>query len=367
MIHLMNKKERRFFYRIVYLILTIMTARADHLDDSILQMMQERHIPGISLAVIKDGQILVSKGYGVADLEWSSAADVDTSYQIASVTKQFTATAVMMLVEEGKLSLDGKIGQYLTDLPSSWNGVTLRQLLNHTSGIKSYTGLPDFSRIPCKEYLKGEAIRLVADAPLEFVPGEKWQYSNSGYYLLGMIIEKISGQDYSQFLQERIFRPLGMLSTRVNDLRVIIQKRAQGYSWREGNWYHGQPVSPTQPWAAGALISTVSDMVRWDSALSASRLLKSASWQRMWIPTRLADGSLKNYGFAWRVDTIDGHRRIAHDGGIDGFSSYLARWIDDRLTVIVLTNLEGNHAKAIADRLAEQFLPGFSEKPVSAK
>jgi CubicO group peptidase (beta-lactamase class C family) len=284
------------------------------------------------------------------------------------VTKQFTATAVMMLVEEGKIALDDKIAKHLPGLPAAWADVTVRHLLNHTSGIKSYTSVPGFFKTTRKDYTKDEIIKLVADAPLEFPPGEKWAYNNTGYFLLGMLVETVSGKPYGEFLRERIFQPLGMTATRVNDLTEIIKNRASGYTWEKGALRNGEYVSPTQPYAAGALVSTVADMARWDAALSSGRLLKPETLRLMWTATKLAGGKTQDYGFGWSVGTYRTRPRVSHGGGIPGFSTSVSRFPDDKLTVIVLTNSDTGAADPLAASIAAQYIPALAQNtPPPAK
>ena len=307
-------------------------------------LMQKRHIPGVSVAVVRDGSVVLEKGYGLANLELGVPATENTVYQLASVTKTFTATAVMMLVQEGKLALDDKITERLPDLPAAWGKVTIRHLLSHTSGIKSYTSVRDFHKTSRKDYAQREILDLVAKEPLEFTPGEKWNYSNTGYFLLGMLIEKVGGKPYGEFMAERVFKPLNMAHTRANDLRAIIPNRAQGYEWNGKELRNGEYVSPSQPFAAGMLVSNVSDLVKWDAALTKHTLLDEPSLQRMWTPTRLSKGEETGYGFGWQTTKVNGHRLVSHGGGIPGFSTELSRFPDDKLTVIVLTNSDGGHS-----------------------
>ena len=196
------------------------------IDDYIQDRMRKSHIPGVSIAIIHDGKVVLARGYGMANVELSVPATENTVYQLASVTKTFTATAIMMLVQEGKLGLDDKINALLPDLPTAWSEVTIRHLLNHTSGIKSYTSVRDFFKTARKDYTQREILDLVAKVPVEFAPGEKWNYNNTGYFLLGMVIEKETGKKYGDYLDERIFKPLGMTQTRVNDLHAVIPNRA---------------------------------------------------------------------------------------------------------------------------------------------
>jgi D-alanyl-D-alanine carboxypeptidase len=341
---------------------TIETAQADSVDEYVLGQMQKHHIPGVSIAIAKDGKVVRARGYGLANVELSVLATKNTVYQLASMTKQFTATAIMMLIEEGKLSLDDLITQRLPDLPTAWDKVTVRHLLSHTSGIKSYTSTRDFDKTMRKDFGQRELLDLVVKEPLEFAPGEKWNYDNTGYFLLGMLIEKVTGKKYSEFLEERIFQPLGMTHTRVNDLQAIIPNRAQGYSWDGAALRNGEYVSPTQPFAAGALVSTVNDLVKWDAALYTEKLLKKSTLEQMWAPTSLSQGGTAAYGFGWQVETVNRHRMIAHGGGIPGFATYIARFVDDKLTVIVLTNGDSGDSGALAQGIAGRVLPILAKK-----
>jgi len=331
------------------------------LDAFVEELMAKRHVPGASAAVVRDGKVVLEKGYGLANLELKVPATKETVYQLASVTKTFTATAIMLLVKDGKLSLDDSITSKLPDLPAAWEKVTVRHLLSHTSGIKSYTSVKDFHKTMRKDYAQREIIDLVAKEPLEFAPGEKWNYSNTGYFLLGMLIEKVGGKPYGEFMAERIFKPLGMSQTRANDLRAIIPNRAQGYEWAGTEFKNGEYVSPSQPFAAGMLVSTVADLVKWEAALAGHTLLDAPTLEQMWTPAKLAKGEA-GYGFGWGIGKANGHRVVSHGGGIPGFSTELMRFPDDKLTVIVLTNSDGGHAGALAKGIAGRIIPALQEK-----
>lgn len=339
------------------------SALIEDVDRYVQGFMDKRHVPGVSIAVVQDGKLVLAKGYGLANVELSVEATADTVYQLASVTKTFTATAIMMLARDGKLSLDDKITERLSDLPDAWREVTVRQLLNHTSGIKSYTSVEDFPKMTRKDFTQREILDLVAKDPLEFQPGEKMSYSNTGYFLLGMLIEKAAGKPYGEFMDERIFRPLGMSHTRANDLRAIIPNRADGYSWDGKELRNGEYVSPTQPFAAGMLVSTVGDLAKWDAAIAGRTLLDESTYEEMWKPTSLNDGSESGYGLGWGLSKVNGRRRVSHGGGIPGFSTEFERYPDDGLTVIVLTNSEGGHAEPLARGVAARFVPELAEKP----
>jgi CubicO group peptidase (beta-lactamase class C family) len=238
--------------------------------------------------------------------------------------------------------------------------------LSHTSGIKNFTSAPGFFKTARKDYAREEILKLVADAPLDFTPGEKWSYSNTGYFLLGMLIEK--EKTYGACLKERIFQPLGMTRTRVNDLTEIIENRASGYTWIGEGLRNGEYVSPTQPFAAGALVSTVSDMAKWDAALNTDRLLKRSSLAQMWTPVTLNDGKATNYGFGWFIGEYATRQWISHGGGIPGFSTEITRFLDDHLTVIVLANSESADAGPVTTGVAAFYIPALvahAPKPIS--
>lgn len=356
--------------RLPLFLLPLLAALSAHADEAkvdayVRAEMQKRKIPGVSVAVVQDGKVVLARGYGLANLENEVPARPDTVYQLASVTKQFTAAAILLLAEEGKLSIDDPISRHLSDTPAAWSGVKIRHLLNHTSGIPSYTGLPEF-KDPRRDYTHEELIGLVRGRPLEFQPGEKWAYNNSGYYLLGMIIERVSGKSYGDFLAERIFRPLGMSATRVNDRGALILHRADGYSRDASGVRRAEFTSPTQPFSAGALVSTVEDMAKWDMALNSDVPLKSALRDVMWTATKLNDGTTAGYGFGWSVGNLNGQRMVEHGGGIPGFSTQITRFPDLKLSVIVLTNLEGSHAGRLATGIAALYHPELTPKPAAA-
>jgi len=334
---------------------------ADTLNEYIRARMEAQHTPGVSLAVLERGDLVFAQGYGQANVELSVPAAPETVYQLASVTKQFTAAAAMLLVGEGKLGLDDGLLQHLPDLPSAWEGVTLRHLLTHTSGIKSMTDLPDFMKTIRKDNTPDEMLAWVKDVPPEFAPGERYAYNNTGYFLLGLLIEKASGKAYGDFLTERIFEPLGMTRTRVNDLHAIIPGRAAGYTWGNETLRNGEYVSPTQPYAAGALVSTVLDLARWEAALWTDTPLPQEALKQMWTPAALTDGTTVEYGFGWSVRTYRGHRQIGHGGGIPGFSTYIARFPDEGLAVIVLSNSDRGDADQLARGVAALYIPALTE------
>ncbi|HEV7607982.1 MAG TPA: serine hydrolase domain-containing protein [Steroidobacteraceae bacterium] len=340
--------------------ISALTGTQTDVDKVVRQWMDVNHVPAISIAVVRHGKPVLEKGYGIANLEWSTPATATTVYQLASVTKQFTATAVMLLVESRALSLDSTVTAILPDSPASWKSITVRHLLNHTSGIRNYS-TAEIASNPRKDYSRQEILALIEAAPLEFAPGDEWRYSNSGYFILGLIVEKVSGKDYDTFLRERIFSPLGMSASRMDNLREVFRERASGYTWTGDKLLNAEHVSPTQPFAAGALVASASDLAKWDAALHSGKLLRADTLRQMWAPAKLNDGSTANYGFGWNTGTYRSRARIAHDGVIQGFSSYIARYVDDGVTVVVLMNKDGEQPEQLANVVAALYLPALRE------
>ena len=295
--------------------------------------------PGAAVAIRKGGEVIHARGYGLANVEWDLPIATDTVFRIGSVTKQFTAAAILKLAEAGKLGIDDPIERHLPDYPVGERRITVRHLLNHTSGIKSYTGLPNFFReLSQKQLPLPEMIAVFKDLPPDFQPGEKYLYNNSGYLLLGAIIEAVSGQDYASFLTETFLTPLGMASTRYLDDRTITPKRAAGYE-RSPELVNATPLSMRWPYAAGALGSTVTDLLRWDKALHGGEVLSPASYTAMITPATLKDGSATGYGFGLGIGRYRDLGNIAHGGGINGFVCGLTHWPAADLTVALLSNI----------------------------
>ena len=318
---------------------------AAKVDDFIKSEMQKQEIPGVSLAVVKNGQIILAKGYGLANVELEVPVKPETVFQSGSVGKQFTATAVMMLVEAGKINLDDKINKYFTDAPETWKNITVRNLLTHTSGLGDYPEDFDFRR----DYKEDDLYKIIKAVPLDFQPGEKWQYSNLGYVLLGILIHKVTGKFYGDFLRERIFQPLGMTTARIISESDIVPNRAAGYQIVSGELKNQDWVAPSlNTTADGALYLTSLDMAKWDAALYGEKLVQKASLDEMWSPVKLNDGKTYPYGFGWALGEVNGHRIVEHDGAWQGFKSSIVRFPNDKLTVIIFANL----AQARPGRLA---------------
>jgi CubicO group peptidase (beta-lactamase class C family) len=337
-------------------------------DAAVRAEMEQEKIPGLALGVYRDGKIVRAEGYGFANLEWDAPVGPDTLFQSGSVGKQFAATAIMMLVESGKVGLDDSIRKYFPDAPDSWKPIAVRNLLTHTSGLAEYEseertkpGAPFYLRLDVTE---DQLYRKITQLPIEFKPGEAWAYRNTNYVLLGILIRKVTGEFYGDYLKEKIFAPLGMVSTRIISEEDILRHRAAGYSLDDkGQLKNQEWVSPSyNSTADGALYFTVLDLEKWDAALYTEELLKKSSLDQMWTPCTLRNGKHPPYGFGWRVDQANGHKLLEHSGAWQGFTTHIARYVDDRLTVVVLTNLDSEHSNPgkIAHQVAALYNPDLS-------
>ena len=322
------------------------------IDDFVNHEMSRQRIPGLELGIYSRGRILLAKGYGLANVELNVPVKPETVMQSGSVGKQFVSTAIMMLVEEGKISLDDSITKYFPDAPATWKPIRIKNLLSHTSGLSEYespdrTGPngPFYLRL---DFTEDELAKKIEALPIEWAPGEKWDYRNTNYVLLGIIIHKITGMRYAEFLSERLFKPLGMTSTRLISDRDIIPNRAAGYEIDGNGVLKNQEwVSPTfNSTADGTLYFNVLDLAKWDAALYGTKLLKQSSLDRIWTVYPLNDGKPNSagYGFAWIIGAQDGHKRIEHGGAWQGFTCRISRYPDNSLTVVVLTNLEAGYS-----------------------
>ncbi|MGC4047122.1 MAG: serine hydrolase domain-containing protein [Armatimonas sp.] len=328
----------------------------DKVDDFVRTTMIREHVLGLSIAVVKQGKIVKTQGYGFANLETYTLAKPETVYKIASISKQFLATGIMLLVQDGKLSVDDKISKYLEGTPETWKDITIRHLLTHTSGIVREA--PGFD--PLKIQSDAEVIKTAYPLPLRFTPGEKYEYCNVGYFSLAEIIRKVSGKSWGEFLKERVFAPLLMNATQTTSTTTIVYNRASGYD-RKGNEHQNAPN-----WIAlrpsGAFLSTVLDLARWDAALYTDSILKPETRAQMWTPVKLNDGKTYPYGFGWTISSPSGHKLISHGGSLPGFRSVIGRYIDDELTVIVLTNSGYTNPEVFLSGIAAEYIPGLAQK-----
>jgi D-alanyl-D-alanine carboxypeptidase len=309
--------------------------------DSMLAALYPAGEPGTAVLVARDGQVLMRKAYGSASVELGVPMRPEHVFRLGSITKQFTATAVLMLVDEGKVSLDDEVTRFFPDYPMQGRHITVEHLLTHTSGIQSYTGMPTYVGGMRRDLTPQELIALFRDQPMEFAPGERWNYNNSGYALLGGIIEQVSGMSYGDFIRTRIFEPLGMHHSGYETALDIVPGRVPGYDrTQEGQVRGASYLSMTQPYAAGSLISTVDDLLVWQRAVAEGRMLKPETWRRAHTAYRLSDGRSSGYGYGWFIGEAAGRPSIEHGGDINGFSTN-ALWIpSERLQVIVLANHE---------------------------
>jgi CubicO group peptidase (beta-lactamase class C family) len=346
----------RISYFIAVLILTF-NCLADPVDDLVKSEMAKHQIPGLALEVVQHGKQTKTAAYGFANLEWNVPATPETVFEIGSVTKQFTAACIMILVEQNKLSLNDKISKYLKNTPANWGDITVRQLLAHTSGIKNYTSLDGFEL--SKHLTQEQFIAQIGELPLGFAPGEKFSYCNTGYNLLGFMIENVTGEKYWDFLTEKILRPLEMSATTNREPSRILRRRAAGYEQSKTNGLVNRDVDYTDLFSAGEIVSTVGDLVKWDAALDSEKLLKNSSKEQMWTSGTLNNGKPTGYGFGWFLNPLNGHKNIGHSGSTSGFSASNQRFPDDDLTMVVLCNSgEDGIATQITKTVAEVYLTG---------
>jgi len=317
--------------------------------------------------VVQDGRTVLRKGYGLANLEWNLPVEPDTVFRVGSVTKQFTAVAILMLLEQGKLALEDPITRFLLDYPTQAHCITVEHLLTHTSGIMSFTDMPEWPPVMRQDMNVQTLVDFFKYRPMRSAPGTCYAYNNSGYVLLGAIIEQAGGQTYEQFIQEHLFGPAGMRHSYYDMPEKIIPRRAAGYSRGLAGFANATYISMTQPFAAGGLASTVDDLALWSAALDAGTLLRPETLSRAWTPYRLAGGAATTYGYGWGLAEYAGRRVIEHGGGIEGFTAYTLKLPEERSFVAVLSNNEAR--SGLPEKLAVQcagLLVGvpYPERPV---
>ncbi len=329
-------RGRRF--TLVLLVVTILhmayaDTSTDRVSNFVNEYLKKNQIPGCAVVVRHDGEVVLCQGYGVANLEHGVRVTPQTVFQSGSIGKQFTAMAIMTLIEEQRLALDDPISKYL-DVPGNWSAIRVRHLLTHKSGLGDYPESFSLQR----DYTEDELLKMITAQPLAFAPGEKWSYSNLGYVTLGILIHKVSGEFWGDFLQKRVLAPLGMKQTRVISEADIIPNRAAGYVLKNGALKNQQWVSPTvNNTADGSLYFTVEELAKWDEALETRKLISRAGYDQIWTPVKLNNGTTAPYGFGWRIAKTDsGHGMLEHGGAWQGFASYIVRYPEDRLTVAVL-------------------------------
>jgi len=316
--------------------------------DAIAKQMLSRPVAGISVAVARDGQVVFARGYGMANLEHSVAVTPETVFHVVSISKNILAAVVLQLVDEGKLRLDDDVTKYVPEAPMLGHHVTVRQLLNHTSGIYSFTSLPDATNNERFELTHEQVLGLIKDKPFDFEPGTRWRYDNSAFYLAGMVVERVTKQEYGAYVREHVFKPLGMSSASLCDARMVVPHLASGYELDRGALVNAAFVSWKVPSAAAAICATASDLLKWQAALDTGRVLTPSSLALMRTPTTLADGTKIDYGLGTFLGSLDGHRVLGHTGSGGGFRSVLESFPDDHLTIVVLINTEDGSPAPVA-------------------
>ena len=316
--------------------------------DNLLSLHTERETFTGSVLAAQKGEILLSQGYGWADRNTQIPNTPQTRYRLGSITKQFTAAAILLLQTRGQLHVEEPICDYISECPGSWQDITLHHLLTHTSRIPDLTNFPDFKTFKATPTTPEQTIVRFRDNPLEFQPGEKWNYSNSGYVLLGYIIEQVSGQSYEMFLQQNIFDPLQMNNTGYDHNSGGL---ATGYTGVDSHWDAPEPIDMTLPYAAGGLYSTVEDLYRWDQALYTEQLVSQESLDLMFTSHAKTAFTGLSYGYGWFVGRMNNHHTVSHGGGIDGFVTEIRRYIEDDVTIIILSNRQTTSIPKIADQI----------------
>ncbi len=333
------------------------------LDRLVQAHLDQNNIPGGLVAVASRGRIIHLKTYGMANVELSVPVTDSTVFEIGSISKQFVSAAVMLLVQETKLGLDDPIHQYLSDLPGEWLGVTVRQLLTHTSGIPDYEQIRSYDAYRFR-LTPEEVIQIAHSRPMDFAPGTGWYYSNTGYFLLSMIVERIEGRPLGQVLESRIFGPLEMTQTRMADPEAIIRHRASGY-WvnKVGELINRNPTETSSTLGAGGILSSTYDLAKWDEALYGDQLLSAESKTTMWTPAILPNGESTGYAFGWRVAPYKGQTSQSHGGQVAGFIANFSRFPDQEAAIIVFLNRYRVGSGRLKEALFDTFMPNLEPIP----
>jgi CubicO group peptidase (beta-lactamase class C family) len=337
---------------------------AEHVD-RIAHEVLSGPAAGMSVAVARDGRTILARGYGLANVEDSVAVTPGTVFHIDSISKNILAGAVLQLVEEGKLSLDDDVRKYVPEAPTQGHRVTVRQLLNHTSGIYSYTSLPNSDDNERLDLTHEQLLASIKGKPFDFEPGTRWRYDNSGFYLAGMVVERVTKQEYGAYIREHLFKPLGMTTASLCNARMIVPHLATGYAAEDGVLTRAPFISWSLAWAPGSVCATATDLLTWQAALDSGHVLRPETLALMRTPTTVADGTKIDYGFGTRLGALDGHRIVGHTGSGGGFRSALLSFPDDHLTIAVLMNMDNPSQSplAVAAQIARKAL-GTSAKPV---
>jgi CubicO group peptidase (beta-lactamase class C family) len=346
----MFRKRASAFVFLLILAVSV-SAQVNEVGDYIKAEMTRQRIPGLSLAVVRNGKTILTDGYGLANVELNVPARADTVFKIGSVSKQFLATGIMLLVQQGKVGLDDKVSKYLEGTPETWNAISVRHLLTHTSGLVREA--PGFD--PFKIQSDADVIKTAYPLPLRFQPGEKWEYCNVGYFILAEIIRKTTGKPWEDFLKEQVFSPLGMNATRTTTVAEIIPNRANSYFLSNDKLQNSDNWPALRP--SGAFLSTILDLAKWEAALYTDKILKQSDREQMWRQVTLNGGRKYPYGFGWSLNDLQGVSTINHGGSLTGFRAQFTRFPEQGLTIIVLTNLASANVDRIATGVAGLFIP----------
>lgn len=345
---------RKLVILIVVFVLAI-SAKAQNLTQQIDEIVKENYksdMPGAAILVAKQGKVIYKKAFGKANLELDVDMTSENVFQLASITKQFTAVAILMLEEQGKLKVEDDITKYIPDYPVKGKKITIHHLLNHTSGIKSYTSMPGLLQMARKDMKPTELIEYFKNEPMDFNPGEKYAYNNSAYILLGHIIEVVTKDSYENFIEQHIFKPLQMTNSRYGKMKELIKKRAVGYSEAENRYTNADYISLTIPYAAGSLMSTVDDMLKWQNGLKNNALLKKETFEKAIKPTILNNGEKTDYGYGLGILDLKGSKGYEHSGGIFGFTTNGVYLEKEDVYVIGLSNCSCNDIGGVTKKIA---------------
>jgi CubicO group peptidase (beta-lactamase class C family) len=339
---------------VLFLLIHVLSyGQVDSTDLIIQKMMKDQRVTGLSLAVIKNGKTIVNKGYGLANVEHNIPVTAETVIRLGSVSKQFFTTAILKLVEEGNLTIEDSVHKFFPDAPETWRPIQVKHLMSHTSGLKREAPAYNNSIIQPDLIIIKSAYTL----PLDFKTGEKYQYCNLGYYMLAEIIKQLSGMPWQDYIREKLFAPAGMKNTRMTDFYPIIPNRASGYMHQKDVLVNADAMYAVRP--SGGFLSTGSDMILWDKVLREKKIiLKKEHWELLWQPfvKTSDDPASKNYyGFAWEVEEYKGHKVVSHAGANTGFRSFYIRFIDDNLSIIIMTNTDEARPAPIARTLADYY------------
>ena len=334
--------------------LIVAVASADAIDDYVRSQMTADHLPGVSIAIVKEGKVVRAQGYGYSNLELQTPVKPETVFRIASMSKQFVSASIMLLKDAGKIDIDAPITNYLTEGPDSWRDVKVRHLMSHTSGIPNHTELKAFDFY--RDYNEKQYLALMMPLALDSAPGAKYHYSNTNYSLLGLIVGRITKQPVGDFVHDRIFGPLHMDNSEFFKLENIVPNRASGYRWESGKYVNAWPTRPAAVDGSGAVLSTTLDLAKWDAALYTESPLTAAQKAILWTPNVLNDGSKTTYGFGWTIRSGSEGKTVSHSGLTPGFTSNIIRYLDKKITVIVLRNADPAGADKMAQQIASLYM-----------